>query len=157
GGLGLSVVALITIWNCSAFVTIIANGLARIHLVEAGLPKAELPSVIRAFEVTTVTCFNGGGLLGTLLTVPIASAFGRRAMFRIYFVGSALSLFVTFGLDLPAEIRAMMYFFVGLTVMGIFGSFAYYLPELYPTRLRGTGSGFCYNAGRIVAALGPFV
>jgi MFS family permease len=50
-----------------------------------------------------------------------------------------------------------MYFFIGLTVFGVFGSFTYYLPELFPTRLRGTGAGFCYNAGRIVAAIGPFV
>jgi hypothetical protein len=50
-----------------------------------------------------------------------------------------------------------MYFFIGLTVFGIFGSFSYYLPELFPIRLRTTGSGFCYNIGRIVAAVGPFV
>ena len=50
-----------------------------------------------------------------------------------------------------------MYFFIGLTVFGVFGSFTYYLPELFPTRLRGTGAGFCYNVGRIIAAGGPFL
>jgi hypothetical protein len=50
-----------------------------------------------------------------------------------------------------------MYFFIGLTVFGVFGSFTYYLPELFPTRLRGTGAGFCYNVGRFVAAGGPFL
>jgi hypothetical protein len=50
-----------------------------------------------------------------------------------------------------------MYFFIGLTVFGIFGSFTYYLPELFPTRLRGTGAGFCYNVGRVIAAGGPFL
>ena len=50
-----------------------------------------------------------------------------------------------------------MYFAVGLSVFGVFGSFTYYLPELFPTRLRATGAGFCYNAGRILAAVGPFV
>ena len=50
-----------------------------------------------------------------------------------------------------------MYFVVGVTVFGVFGSFTYYLPELFPTRLRGTGSGFCYNFGRIFAAGGPFL
>jgi MFS family permease len=50
-----------------------------------------------------------------------------------------------------------MYFFIGLTVFGVFGSFTYYLPELFPTRLRGTGAGFCYNVGRIIAAAGPFL
>ena len=48
-----------------------------------------------------------------------------------------------------------MYFFIGLTVFGVFGSFTYYLPELFPTRLRGTGAGFCYNVGRIIAAARP--
>jgi len=50
-----------------------------------------------------------------------------------------------------------MFTFIGLSVFGVFGSFAYYLPELFPTRLRGTGAGFCYNAGRILAAVGPFL
>jgi hypothetical protein len=50
-----------------------------------------------------------------------------------------------------------MYFPIGLTVFGVFGSFTYYLPELYPTRLRGTGPGFSFNAGRLVAAIGPFL
>jgi hypothetical protein len=49
-----------------------------------------------------------------------------------------------------------MYFFIGLTVFGVFGSFTFYLPELFPTRLRATGSGFTYNIGRVVAAAGPF-
>ena len=39
----------------------------------------------------------------------------------------------------------------------MFGSFSYYLRELFPTRLRGTGAGFCYNIGRVVAAFGPFL
>ena len=50
-----------------------------------------------------------------------------------------------------------MYFLIGLTVFGVFGSFTYYLPELFPTRLRGTGAGFCYNIGRVIAAAGPIL
>jgi hypothetical protein len=50
-----------------------------------------------------------------------------------------------------------MYFAIGLSVFGVFGSFTYYLPELFPTRLRATGAGFCYNIGRIFAAGGPFL
>jgi hypothetical protein len=42
-------------------------------------------------------------------------------------------------------------------VFGVFGSFTYYLPELFPTRLRGTGAGFTYNIGRLIAAGGPFL
>ena len=75
-------------------------------------------------------------------------------MYIIYFLLSGVSLMATFGIDLPPHDR---YFFIGLTVFGVFGSFTYYLPELFPTRLRATGSGFCYNSGRIVAAVGPFI
>src|SRR5438046_8868628 len=78
-------------------------------------------------------------------------------MYTIYFLLSGLAMMGTFGLDLPPHDRLYGYFFIGLSIFGVFGSFTYYLPELYPTRLRATGSGFCYNSGRIVAAIGPFV
>jgi len=40
---------------------------------------------------------------------------------------------------------------------GIFSGFPIYLPELYPTRLRATGAGFCFNSGRILASASPFL
>ncbi len=40
---------------------------------------------------------------------------------------------------------------------GIFSGFPIYLPELYPTRLRATGAGFCFNAGRVFASFAPFL
>src|SRR5262249_59672179 len=78
-------------------------------------------------------------------------------MFGIYLAGSAVSILTAFGLDLAPETRLAMYFLNGLTVFGVFGAFTYYLPELFPTRLRGTGAGFCYNIGRIIAAVGPIL
>jgi hypothetical protein len=39
----------------------------------------------------------------------------------------------------------------------VFGACTFYLPELFPARLRATGAGFCYNIGRVFAAGGPFV
>ena len=39
--------------------------------------------------------------------------------------------------------------------MTLFGGYAIYFPELFPTRLRSTGTSFCYNVGRLVAAIGP--
>ena len=78
-------------------------------------------------------------------------------MYAIYFLASGLAVMSTFGLPLDPHTRLYMFFFIGLSVFGVFGSFAYYLPELFPTRLRGTGAGFCYNAGRVIAAVGPIV
>ena len=53
--------------------------------------------------------------------------------------------------------RLRLLFFDGLTVFGVVGAFSFYLPELFPTRLRGTGAGFCFNTGRYLAAAGPYV
>lgn len=61
------------------------------------------------------------------------------------------------GPELLPHARLYGYFLIGTSLFGIFGVFTFYLPELFPTRLRGTGSGFCYNAGRFVAAIGPSV
>jgi hypothetical protein len=77
-------------------------------------------------------------------------------MFAIYFVASAAAILLTFGSDVAPHMRLYFYFAIGLSVFGIFGSFTFYLPELFPTRLRASGAGFCYNAGRIIAAAGPF-
>ncbi len=44
---------------------------------------------------------------------------------------------------------------LGFCVSSVFGGFAIYFPELYPTRLRSTGTGLCYNVARYVTALGP--
>ena len=38
-----------------------------------------------------------------------------------------------------------------------FSGFPIYLPELYPTRLRATGAGFCFNVGRVLASAAPFL
>src|SRR5262249_28052602 len=101
--------------------------------------------------------FGVGTGIGVLLTIPAAKYLGRRNMYIGDFVGGALSIIGTFGVPLSPPARLYMYFPIGVTVWGITASFAFYLPELFPTRLRGTGSGFCFNLGRYVAAIGPFV
>ena len=45
---------------------------------------------------------------------------------------------------------------MGFFQLALFAGFAVYLPELFPTRLRSTGTSFCYNVGRFLAATGPF-
>ncbi|MBC8120461.1 MAG: MFS transporter [Gemmatimonadaceae bacterium] len=157
GGFGLALVALLTWWSCNAFIPIVATGLAQLNAQTLGLDRVATLTLVEQWKALATNCFNLGGLLGALLTVPAANYLGRKAMFSIYFALSSAAMLAAFGLDLPAEVRLYMYFPIGLTVFGIFGSFTYYLPELYSTRLRATGSGFCYNAGRIFAAGGPFL
>ncbi|PPE74925.1 MFS transporter [Solimonas fluminis] len=156
-GFLMALVALITWWSCNAFIPVVSAGLAQSEAALRGLDKAGTLALVESWKLTATAAFNFGGLVGTLLTIPAAKLLGRRAMFAIYFAASAAAIFAVFGLDLPGETRLYMYFAIGLSVFGVFGSFTYYLPELFPTRLRGTGAGFCYNAGRVFAAAGPFL
>lgn len=156
-GFAMAVVALLMWWSCNAFIPVIATALAQSSAAARGLSRMATLLLVEHWKAVATNSFNWGGLLGTLLTVPIAKHVGRRAMFALYFAGSAAALMCAFGLPLSPEARLYMYFPIGLTIFGVFGSFTYYLPELFPTRLRGTGAGFCYNVGRIVASGGPFL
>ncbi|MCK6516977.1 MFS transporter [Myxococcota bacterium] len=155
-GLALAIVALITWWSCNAFLPTLATGLARAEATARGLDASATGGLIGNWKSIALNSFNIGGLIGTMLTVPIAKRLGRRVMFGLYFLLSGIAILAVFGLDLAPISRLWGSFFVGLTIFGVFGSFTYYLPELYPTRLRATGAGFCYNAGRVLAAAGPF-
>ena len=66
------------------------------------------------------------------------------------------------GDGLPVPRRGLATIFWMLPIMGfcqlsLFAGYAIYFPELFPTRLRSTGTSFCYNVGRFVAASGPFL
>jgi MFS family permease len=156
-GLAMALVCLLMWWSCNAFLPTIASGLAAAQATARQLDTAATSALQEGFKATATNAFNLGGLIGTLLTVPASKILGRRFMFGAYFALSAVALLAAFGLDLDPEMRLYAYFPIGLFVFGVFGSFTYYLPELYPTRLRATGAGFCYNAGRVVAAGGPFL
>jgi len=136
---------------------IVASGLAQVTAKAHAFDRPATLALAEHWKALGTNVFNLGGLIGTLLTIPAAKLMGRRKMFAIYYFLSGVAILATFGLDLPPLTRLHMYFFIGVTVFGVFGSFTYYLPELFPTRLRGTGAGFCYNAGRVVAAGGPFL
>jgi MFS family permease len=156
-GFLMALVALVMWWSCNAFIPVVSSGLAQVAAREQGLDPAATLKLVERWKATATNYFNLGGLIGTLLTVPLAKRLGRRPMFGVYFVASAAALFGAFGLDLAPDVRLAAYFAIGLSVFGVFGSFTYYLPELFPTRLRGTGAGFCYNVGRILAAAGPLL
>ncbi|AFZ26161.1 arabinose efflux permease family protein [Cylindrospermum stagnale PCC 7417] len=153
----MALTALLTWWSCNAFIPVIATGLAQTSANAQGLGKSATLALVEQWKVIATNSFNLGGFIGTLLTIPAAKYLGRKKMFVVYFILSSAAIMVTFGLPLPPQIRLYLYFAIGISVFGVFGSFTYYLPELFPTRLRATGAGFCYNIGRVVAAIGPFL
>jgi MFS family permease len=155
GGLAVAIVALVTWWSVNAFLPMIARYL--VDSVTPPPPQEQLAALRVSFVTTATSVFNLGGLVGTLLTVPVALHLGRRPMFLLYFAASALAIWLTFGFGFAPETRLYLVGLIGLSVFGVFGAFTFYLPELFPTRLRATGSGFTYNAGRVATAAGPFI
>jgi MFS family permease len=153
----LSVVSLITWWSCNAFIPSIVTTWAQSAAAERNLDPTATLALVEDWKFRATFWFNLGGLIGTLLTVPCAKWWGRRAMFGIYSVLSALAIFAVFGVAMPDTLRLYAYFLIGLVVFGVCGGYTYYLPELFPTRLRAAGSGFSFNIGRLLAAVGPFV
>jgi len=157
GGFGLSLVAVLTWWCVNAFIPTVAAGLATKWGTANHLTPTALRYLGEQWKSVASTRFNIGGLIGILLAIPMAKWFARRVLFLLYFAVAGISILATFGLALTPPERLWGYFFIGLSVQGVFACFTFFLPELFPARLRGTGSGFCYNAGRFVAAIGPFV
>ncbi|HEY3330546.1 MAG TPA: MFS transporter [Capsulimonadaceae bacterium] len=154
-GFLMALVALITWWSCNAFIPVVAKQLAAASPGFIGLTGKAAQKYQEHWVFIATSAFNWGGLIGTLLTIPAAKFLGRRAMYFTYYALAACALMLTFGLHIDGATRLYGYFFIGLTIFGAFGSFTYYLPELFPTRLRATGAGFCYNIGRLLAAAGP--
>jgi MFS family permease len=152
-----SVTALLTWWACNAFIPLLGGTLANEHAAVAGLSSDAANLLSEAWKARASNLFNIGGLLGSLAAIPLARTLGRRGMFLAYFIFSAIALLGTFGPDLSPGTRLALLLPVGAGIYGVFAGFSFYLPELFPARLRATGAGFCYNIGRVFAAVGPFV
>jgi MFS family permease len=100
---------------------------------------------------------NVGAVLGYLSFGPLADRLGRRPVFGLMCAGSLVMLPVTF-LTPRSYVHVLLLLpLLGYFNNGIFSGFPIYLPELYPTRIRATGAGFCFNVGRVLASTGPFL
>lgn len=152
-----AIIAVLTWWACNAFIPLLGSSLAAEGAASAHLLPSAVRQLAAAWKAHASNAFNLGGLLGAFAALPLARRFGRRPMFIAYFLFSGLAILATFGPEMAAQTRLWMLFLVGAGVYGIFGGFTFYLPELFPARLRATGGGLCYNIGRVFAAAGPYV
>jgi MFS family permease len=124
----------------------------------------ELPDIKGADSATLATyvsyaimALNAGAIFGYLGFGPLADRFGRRPVFALMCVGSLIMLPITYLVPSSYSGVLMLLPILGFFNNGIFSGFPIYLPELYPTALRATGSGFCFNAGRVLASASPFL
>ena len=103
---------------------------------------------------TSFMLANVGGVFGYLMLMWLNDALGRRGSYALVVVGCiATALFVFIEIR---TVSALLWFMplYGFFAIGGFGTIAVYLPELFPTRIRATGQGFCWNAGRALTAVG---
>ena len=101
---------------------------------------------------------NGGAFFGIYAFSVVTGVIGRRASFLISFLLAMTATALTFlflGRVTGFWDVYWMIPIMGFCQLSLFGGYAIYFPELFPTRLRSTGTSFCYNVGRLIAALGP--
>jgi hypothetical protein len=96
---------------------------------------------------------NGGGFVGALSFGPFAQWLGRRKAFACALLGGMTIVPVTCYFPQNYGEMVVLLPLFGLLTFGYHAGFAFYFPELFPTHLRGTGAGFCFNCGRPLAAL----
>jgi MFS family permease len=96
-----------------------------------------------------------GSFLGYLTSAYLTDRIGRRRCFML-FACSAGVLVVTYTqIPITDSMMLLLGFPLGFFLSGIFSGMGAYLSELYPSRVRGSGQGFCYNAGRAIGSVGP--
>jgi MFS family permease len=120
-----------------------------------GLTGAALNGRITTWIGLTSLFQNLGAFFGVYAFTYLTSYTGRRKAFAISFLAAmGMTAFTFWSLSALSDIFWMVPL-MGFTQLALFGGYAIYLPELFPTRLRSTGTSFCYNVGRLVAAAGP--
>jgi MFS family permease len=98
-----------------------------------------------------------GSFIGYLVGAWLADRIGRRNLFLTFSLGAIAVILLYTQLPLTNEVLWLLGFPLGFFASGYFSGVGAFLTELYPTRLRGSGQGFCYNFGRGIGALFPFL
>ena len=98
-----------------------------------------------------------GSFAGYVTGAFMTDAIGRRWHMVIYSLCGFAAVFAYTHLDIGNDAMLWLGFPLGFFASGIFSGVGAYLSELYPTAVRGTGQGFCYNFGRGIGALIPWI
>ena len=148
-GSGLAFVAVFGLWGATNWTPTLVRALPDVR---------DLAAPLQTTRVSVATMMlNAGALIGYLAFGPLANRIGRRGAFAIMCLGSLVMLPVTFLAPVSYARVLLLIPTLGFFNNGIFSGFPIYLPELYPTRIRATGAGFCFNIGRVLASAGPFI
>ena len=154
-GMLLAFSGVVGLWGIGFFSFDLVDLVFRKHFQGQGLSAQEITGKLTTWKGITSLLQNAGAFFGIYAFARITHHVGRKPAFAISFVLAAISTAFTFWF-----LDEFWQIFVFIPIMGffqlaLFGGYAIYFPELFPTRLRSTGTSFCYNVGRLVAAVGP--
>ena len=155
-GMLLCVAGVVGLWGIGNFSPDLVNDVTGKAMAARQVPAAQLPGQRLMWVGLTMILQNFGSFFGMMTFTKFAHAYGRKKVFATAAICAFLSTVIAFKC-----LTHLWQIFVLVPVMGffqlaLFAGFAIYLPELFPMRLRSTGTSFCYNVGRFVAASGPF-
>lgn len=112
---------------------------------------------LSAWGSYTSIAINIGAFCGMFGFGALAQRIGRKKTFTIAFIAAFITTASVFWFLQDMWQIWVMVPLMGFCQLSLFAGYAIYFPELFPTRLRSTGTSFCYNVGRFIAALGPLV
>jgi MFS family permease len=112
--------------------------------------------VIPQVSLVTAT-LTAGGIIGCLCLPLAADRWGRKGALFVYFLGALLSVPTTFMLATKFSHAVLASPIMGFFAAGVTAGFAIYFPELFPTAIRATAQGFCFNFARFFSAAGPLL
>ena len=112
---------------------------------------------LSAWSSYTSIAINFGAFLGMFGFGALSQQIGRKPTFVIGLLSAFVSTVAVFWFLQDFWQIWVMVPVMGFCQLSLFAGYAIYFPELFPTHLRSTGTSFCYNVGRFLAALGPLV
>ncbi|MBL9136704.1 MAG: MFS transporter [Verrucomicrobiales bacterium] len=154
-GMALCVAGVIGLWGIGFFAPELVGPVIERSLREQNLPAEKIAGARSIWIGINSIVFNVGAFIGMILMTRLCQKAGRRPAFAVAFVAAmvaTIGYFQFFNGKGDIWMSAVM----GACQLALFAGFAIYLPELFPLRLRSTGTSFCYNVGRFLAASGPF-
>jgi MFS family permease len=156
-GMVLAFAGVVGLWGIGFFSFDLVDVVFRKHFQGQGLSVQQINGKLTFWKGITSLVQNAGAFLGIYAFARVTHLIGRKPAFAISFVLAAAATAMTFWfLDTFWQIFVLIPI-MGFCQLTLFGGYAIYFPELFPTRLRSTGTSFCYNVGRLVAAAGPSV
>jgi MFS family permease len=155
-GMTLAFSGVVGLWGIGFFAPDLLSSVLDKTFRAQGMPENLIASQKTLWTGINSLLQNLGSFFGISAFTKLTARVGRRPAFAAGFIAAMCATAFTFWKLQNFSDIFWMTPLMGFCQLSLFGGFAIYFPELFPTRLRSTGTSFCYNVGRLIAAVGPF-